>query len=309
VDELDVHRFLPFPRARHVFSLEEHDGVNIPFLLRQTDGYCEAITANTPDVLERVQAIARQPFIPLAAPYKIAKRFFECPPPRPIEDRPIEVCFVGRLEAIQKRAHWLPAIIAGCAKRGARLRWHIYGDGPLKDRLARRVAANGCAADVQFHGWMGSADLAARLPDHDIFFLCSRWEGLPVAMVEAMLCGLACVVPAIPAGITYALKQGGGLPYPAVNPRVAASVLCACSKSPAALYHAKVQAQHAARSLFGEQTALKDLERLESELQNLRFNGRVLNPETSQPLRSVPAPVYLRRMLLKPFKWVQTYSR
>jgi glycosyltransferase involved in cell wall biosynthesis len=306
-DEIDVLRFLSFPRARHVSSMEEHDYLNMPYLLRQMDGFYEAVTANTPDVLESIVSDAPKPLASRVAPYRIAKPFFERPAPRPIQNRPIEVCFVGRLEAFQKRAHWLPSIIAGCAKQGAPLRWHIYGDGPLKDSIERRVAKNGCAAEVQFHGWLNASELSSRLANHDIFFLCSRWEGLPISMVEAMLCGLACVVPGIPGGMTYAIKQCGGFPYSADNPRSAISALCAASQSPSTLDKTKIQAQQKTRSLFAEEQISRDLNSLESEFINLRFNRHVLTPETSRPLQSVPLPTVLRRTLFKPITAVQSF--
>src|SRR5207244_4650774 len=122
-----------------------------------------------------------------------------------------------------------PAIIEGCQLAGRNFRWHIYGQGPLQTGIKADLQRRNLADKVCFHGWVDATTLAARLPLHDLFFLCSRWEGLPVAMVEAMLCGLACVVPEHPDGITYALREGGGWLYDARSPRACAIALIAAT--------------------------------------------------------------------------------
>lgn len=301
IDELDVHRFLAVPRIRHISSFEEHDYLSIPFLLKQAGAYCEAISVNDPDVLSRIQAIVPTPFVPVITLYHVAPRFFECPPPRPASGRPVEVCFVGRLDAYQKRTDWLPDIIAGCAKRGARLKWHIYGEGPLKEPTARRVAKMGLAADVQFHGWVKTDELVARMSSHDIFFMCSRWEGVPMATIEAMFCGLACVVPAIPGGLVYLVGRGGAV-YPASGPEAASIALSALAEKPEALFQAKVLARERARELFARAAISEQYDRLESEARRLRFNQRVLDVNSSRPLQHVELSTVAKRILLRPLR-------
>ena len=63
---------------------------------------------------------------------------------------------------------------------------------------------------MTFHGWVDAETMARELPSHHLLFLCSRFEGLPIVLPEAMLCGMACVVPALQAGLRYLIGQGGG---------------------------------------------------------------------------------------------------
>jgi len=80
---------------------------------------------------------------------------------------------------------------SGLAERGARL--HLLGDGNLRPRLEAEAPAG---ESVRFHGVRGDAPdwlLAA-----DCYVMPSRWEGLPVAGIEALTAGLPCIFSRIP---------------------------------------------------------------------------------------------------------------
>lgn len=299
-DEYDVLRFLRCSRVRHISSLEQHEYADIPLWLRQMDGYTEALTANSPDVLERIRLNQSQPGSLLIAPYRIAPIFFKAPDVSATSRQmapALQICFVGRLETMQKRADWLPEVAARCKAAGRRLQWHIYGAGPAETTLKKQMAERGCAAEFTFHGWLDSTALARELRQREVCFLCSRWEGLPVAMVEAMLCGAACVTPAIPAGITYVLGQGGGWMYRAHSAGHAANALLAATADRDLVHQKRVEAQSVARSLFNEQTVLGQLNELEGQLMNLRFNGRALDLSRAGKLWPVRKAVAIRRRL------------
>jgi len=148
------------------------------------------------------------------------------------------------------------------------------------------------------HGWLDAESLANRLAGADLFFLCSRWEGLPIAMVEAMLCGLACVVPAIPAGITHVLRSGGGWLYEARSPAACAAALLRATEDRALIRRKKSEAQGIAREMFGRQTVEGQMSRLETGLKTLSYNGNVLDVEHAPRMRAVRAHVWLKRQLL-----------
>ena len=70
----------------------------------------------------------------------------------------------------------------------------VVGDGPLRANLERRVRAGANGARVMVMGARG--DVPRLLPAIDVFVLSSRWEGEPIALLEAMAAGLACVATA-----------------------------------------------------------------------------------------------------------------
>ena len=297
--EMDLFRFLRCVRVRHTFSLEEHEYLNIPLLLKRGRPFMEAGTANTPDALETVARITGKPtyLLPYLFPEPL-NQLAEVDGARLLDAKnPIEIAFVSRFERFQKRSHWLPDIIRACEKAGANLAWHFYGDGPDLASVRNRV---GNDSRVHFHGWISRETLYERLPNHDILFFCSRWEGLPVAMVEGMRCGLACVSTDIPAGIRWTLEQGGGWLYDAASPADAAAALLKAVKDRAVLLEKRREALHLARKLFNTQTAAQYYRQLEEAFGKLRFNGEVLDLDRAGKFRTVSVPTYLKRLIFRP---------
>ena len=276
--EMDLFRFLRCARVRHVFSLEQHAFANIPFWLSKYRDYFEAATANTPDALEEVERSSGKPCFLL--PYRMQQMedtFAKVELPSKIDGtRPLEVAYVSRLEFFQKRSNWLPEIIRRCEKLHVPLNWNIYGDGPEGPFLRRKLAK---ATNVIFHGWMDRAALYRVLPNNDLFFLCSRWEGLPISMLEAMRCGVACVAPDIPAGIRWTLSHGGGWLYNATSPRAAADALAEAVRDRDRLLEKRREAQELSFELFSVAQAEEHYLRLEESFRKLTFNGNVLDPQ------------------------------
>jgi len=297
-DETDVMRFLPGVRVRHCSSLEETEYFDVPYTLRRGGRFIDAFTANTPDTLEQVQRISGRPafLLPYLFPEPLRKLEAVDGTRLLTPGAPVEVAFVSRLERFQKRTHWLPAIIRQAAASGVPIHWHFYGDGPYAGTLRRELDGR---ADVSFHGWIDRAALYDRLPAHDLFFLCSRWEGLPIAMVEAMRCGLACVVPDNPAGMRWTLRHGGGWLYDATSPAAAARALVDAARDRDVLLAKRREALALSGKLFSPEVAHAQFLQLEEALLQLRPNGHVLDLRTAPRFRAVGLAAYLRRMLTK----------
>jgi glycosyltransferase involved in cell wall biosynthesis len=137
--------------------------------------------------------------------------------------------FVGRLET-QKgtdilvdafaRAHG-PGATGSGARRDARL-W-IVGDGAQRGPLEARAREAGIADRVHFAGAV--FDASPFYWGGDGFALLSRWEGLPLALLEAQAAGLP-VVAAAAGGIPEAVMDGTtGLLVPKEDPLAAATAL------------------------------------------------------------------------------------
>jgi glycosyltransferase involved in cell wall biosynthesis len=295
VHELDLFRFLRCVRVRHFSSLERHGYIDIPFWLAKYSGYFEAATANTPDALDEVRRLTGLPSFLL--PYRL-------PPVDPAKApvvipetvdpaTPVEIAVVSRLERFQKRAHWLPEIVRLCAASGTKFKWHFYGDGPEGLALRQKLQH---ADNVTFHGWMNRDALYREMQQRDIFFLCSRWEGLPIAMVEAMRCGLACVAPDIASGIHWTLSHGGGWLYDASSPRQAAAALIDAASDRPRLLQRRRDALRLSSELFPPSLAEDYYPRLEESFRALTSNGRVLDPATAPKFRTIPLSGYGRRL-------------
>ncbi len=107
--------------------------------------------------------------------------------------RPPLVLVVGRLEAAQKRSHWLPRIVQALAGHAPEARVHAFGDGPLAPWLKEFAAASGGRLEV--HAPVPGAELLARLAEARVLLVTSAYEGLSIAMLEAMAHGAVVVAP------------------------------------------------------------------------------------------------------------------
>jgi len=95
----------------------------------------------------------------------------------------------------RKRVDLFLRIVADVRQRFPQVRAGILGDGPLRGELERLAANVGLGECVDFLGFDEATEryyTRAR-----IFVLTSSAEGLSLAMLEAMACGLPVVVPAV----------------------------------------------------------------------------------------------------------------
>ena len=74
----------------------------------------------------------------------------------------------------------------------------IIGEGSLKKELTDRAKQKGVAGQLHFTGLLPREEVYIRLAEADIFLSAARWEGLPVAVMEAMAVGLPTVLSDIP---------------------------------------------------------------------------------------------------------------
>lgn len=89
----------------------------------------------------------------------------------------------------QKRLDVLLEAFARIARRDARLT--ILGDGPLRPALERQAQSLGVADRVDMPGFV--EDVLPALRDADLFVLSSDYEGLPAAVIEALVCDVPVV--------------------------------------------------------------------------------------------------------------------
>lgn len=111
---------------------------------------------------------------------------------------------VGNFTAKKDQAMLLTAfatVVASCP--GARL--VLVGGGPLEGELRSCAARLGISSSVCFAGVR--PDVVQLLPAFDVFALSSRYEGLPIALLEALASGLP-VVATTAGGIPEVIEEG-----------------------------------------------------------------------------------------------------
>lgn len=128
------------------------------------------------------------------------------------------VGIVGRLVPIKHHALFLSAM-AQVARAIPQARFAVVGDGELRAELEAQARALGMAEAVIFTGWQG--DLAAIYGALDCLVLCSKNEGLPSAVIEALVTGVPVVATAV-GGVVDMLADGRGALVPPNDARALA---------------------------------------------------------------------------------------
>lgn len=72
----------------------------------------------------------------------------------------------------------------------------IAGGGPLKDALQKKITEAGLGQVVELLGYRD--DIPSLMKASDLFVFPSLWEGLPIALLEALATGLPAIVSDIP---------------------------------------------------------------------------------------------------------------
>ncbi|MEM7355042.1 MAG: glycosyltransferase, partial [Acidobacteriota bacterium] len=111
---------------------------------------------------------------------------------------------IGRL-AVEKGFDDLLTALADLRSIVPEVRLLLVGDGPLRHALEQRAEALGLGETVHFTGFR--TDVAQLLGIIDVVVFSSLWEGLPVALLEAMATRRCIVTTDVP-GILEAVRDG-----------------------------------------------------------------------------------------------------
>jgi len=129
---------------------------------------------------------------------------YDANPPWPPEDNGFNLACVGRLEPRAKGQDILFDVLRSKKWRERPIRVTLFGSGPNCEAL-QRLKSQYQLDNVTFGGF--SSDVEEIWRNHHALVLPSRYEGLPLALVEAMLCGRPAIVTDV-AGNTELLEEG-----------------------------------------------------------------------------------------------------
>ncbi len=99
---------------------------------------------------------------------------------------------VGRLDT-QKDPLLMCDAFARLVAQGQDAHWLVIGDGVLRPEMLRRVHEQGVASRVHFLGLQPPLRIADWLRSADLYALTSAYEGMPMAVLEALGSGLPVV--------------------------------------------------------------------------------------------------------------------
>ena len=124
---------------------------------------------------------------------------------------------------IQKAQDDLAAAIPFVLEKCPRAKFLFVGDGALRPQIEAQVARLGVDRQVVFTGYRN--DVASLLKAIDVVALPSRWEGLPLVLLEAMACRKPVVASRVVGNIDVVVDGVTGFLVPSGEPQALADKL------------------------------------------------------------------------------------
>lgn len=237
----------------------------------------------------------------------------EIPPesPRPpLPGRPLRLVYGGRIEQHNKRVLDLAEVARALDARGVLFEFQFIGDGPQAEELQQRIAAIQPSLRIPGNRVM----LEPSRPQHemteawqraDVFLLASQFEGLSIAMLEAMAAGCVPVVSRVASGVSDIVRDGqNGFMFPVGDFNALVERLVWLYENPTCLPTLSAAANRAARELCDYDTYLARVLQVFDDVQVAppRFwpNNRALlmygapDPARESPGCGVPADAATR---------------
>ncbi|GHB92070.1 glycosyltransferase family 4 protein [Cerasicoccus arenae] len=118
------------------------------------------------------------------------------------------IAFFGRLVTEQKRIQDLARAFCRTVKQLPSVEAIIYGDGPEKAEVAAILAKEGSGLSVYLGGAVPSQQVQDKMRESHVIVLLSDYEGLPIAIMEAMACGCVPVCRYNKSGIPELIEDG-----------------------------------------------------------------------------------------------------
>jgi glycosyltransferase involved in cell wall biosynthesis len=152
-------------------------------------------------------------------PYKVSA---ESIPAWPVENGRWRLACVARLDPAAKGQELLLQVLARPEWRARPIELNVFGEGPHEFAL-RRLAGMLQLNDVHFHGQV--SDIKAIWEQNHLLVLPSRYEGLPLVLVEAMWCGRPAVVTDVAGNTEVCVDNETGFVAPAPTVALLADTL------------------------------------------------------------------------------------
>ena len=120
----------------------------------------------------------------------------------------MQLIYVGRLVEEQKQISQVTAAMCRAVKEIRNTEAIIYGNGPNKPNAAKIIARQGNGLPIKLGGEIDNSQIQNVMLSAQVLVLLSDYEGLPIALMEAMACGLVPICLDIRSGIPELIEDG-----------------------------------------------------------------------------------------------------
>ena len=119
-----------------------------------------------------------------------------------------KVIYAGRLVVQQKQILKLTKAFCDASKANSNLEFSIYGDGDQEQSIKALIKDQKATNSVTLFKALPPSQILNKIQEHHVFTLMSDYEGMPIALMEAMACGVVPICLNEESGINEIIQYG-----------------------------------------------------------------------------------------------------
>ena len=120
----------------------------------------------------------------------------------------LKVIYAGRLVVQQKQILKLTKAFCDASKVNSNLEFSIYGDGDKEQSIKVLIKDEKASKNVTLFKAVPPCQIINKIQEHHVFTLMSDYEGMPIALMEAMACGVVPICLNEESGINEIIQHG-----------------------------------------------------------------------------------------------------
>ena len=120
----------------------------------------------------------------------------------------LKVIYAGRLVKEAKQVLKLTKAFCDASKVNSNLDFSIYGDGDKEQSIKTLIEDQKASKNVMLFKALPPSQIINKMQEHHVFTLMSDYEGMPIALMEAMACGLVPVCYVGEGGVDEIIEHG-----------------------------------------------------------------------------------------------------
>ena len=119
-----------------------------------------------------------------------------------------KVIYAGRLVVQQKQILKLTKAFCDASKVNSNLEFSIYGNGDKEQSISALINHERASKNVKLFKALPPKEIINKIQEHHVFTLMSDYEGMPIALMEAMACGVVPICLNEESGINEIIEHG-----------------------------------------------------------------------------------------------------
>lgn len=120
----------------------------------------------------------------------------------------LKVIYAGRLVVQQKQILKLTKAFCDASKVNSNLEFSIYGNGDKEQSISALINHERASKNVKLFKALPPKEIINKIQEHHVFTLMSDYEGMPIALMEAMACGVVPICLNEESGINEIIEHG-----------------------------------------------------------------------------------------------------